>query len=44
MLFMYYVLNHYGEKCSFKTPKNYEKMTAEERQSKLLKYYPRDKK
>lgn len=41
MLFMYYVLNHYGEKCSFKNPKNYEKMTQEERERKLIKFYPR---
>jgi hypothetical protein len=38
---MYYVLNHYGEKCCFKNPKGYERMSQDEKIKKMMKFYPR---
>jgi hypothetical protein len=40
-LFMYFVINHYSEKCSFKCPKNYERMAQHERNAKMKVFYPR---
>lgn len=40
-LFLYYVLNHYGEKCSFKSPKDYERMPDHEKRARMKVHYPR---
>lgn len=39
-LFIYYVMNHYGEKCSLKNPKGYERMAEHERNARMTIFYP----
>lgn len=33
-------MNHYGEKCSLKSPKGYERMAEHERNAKMTIFYP----
>lgn len=40
-VFMYYVLNHFDEKVLFKNPKNFDKLTGEDRATRFKLFYPR---
>jgi hypothetical protein len=40
---MYYVLNHYNEKCSLKNPKNFERMSQGDKEEKIKLHYPQAK-